>query len=153
MTSVADNRDRGIGAEDESCRQCPLEPAAEDRGEWFDLVATDSFDVTGQPVDAGDRFECKSCWNRYGSRRGRWWIPRKNHDRLIESDGWYILSVVDREAEYILRMAAVRASHADQLIGDRWTDRGRGSKGVDQYRQLSWSVVFDPAETPGGERR
>jgi hypothetical protein len=42
MTSVADNRDRGIDVEDESCSQWPLEPAAEDRGEWFDLVATDS---------------------------------------------------------------------------------------------------------------
>jgi hypothetical protein len=152
MTSVANNRDRGIDIEDESCRQWPFEPAAEDRGEWFDLVATDSFDVTGQSVDAGDCVECKSCWNRYGSRRGRWWIPRRNYDRLVENRGWYILSVVDHEAEFILRMSLVRASHVDQLISGRWTHCGRGGKGVEQYRQLLWSAVFDPAETPGGEQ-
>jgi hypothetical protein len=152
MTSVAENRDRGIDVEDESCRQWPLEPAAKDRGEWFDLAATDSFDAIGESVDAGDRLECKSCWDRYGSRRGRWWIARAAHERLVESNGWYILSVVDREAEYILRMSLVRASFIDRLIGERWTDCGRGGKGVEQYRQLPWSAVFDPAETPGGEQ-
>jgi hypothetical protein len=150
MTSVANNRDRGIDIEDESCRQWPFEPAAEDRGNWYDLAATDSFDVTGQSVGAGDYVECKSCWNHYGSRRGRWWIPHKNHDRLVESDGWYTLSIVDRDTGYILRMSLVRAAHIDQLISGRWADCGRGGKGVDQYRQLPWSAVFDPAETPGG---
>jgi hypothetical protein len=42
MTSVADNRERGIDVEDESCQQWPLRRAAEDRREWFDLAATDS---------------------------------------------------------------------------------------------------------------
>ena len=152
MTSVADNRDRGIDVEDESCGQWPLEPAAEDRSEWFDLVAVDRYNAIGQSVEAGDRLECKSCWDRYGSRRGRWWIPRRNYKRLVENDGWYILSVVDREAEYILWISLVRASRIDQLIDGRWTDCGRGGKGVEQYRQLPWSAVFDPAETPGGGR-
>jgi hypothetical protein len=107
MTSVADNRERGIDVEDESCQQWPLRRAAEDRREWFDLAATDS---------------------------------------------WYILSVIDREAEYILRMAVVRASRVNQLIGDRWTDCRRGGNGVEQYRQFPWSAVFDPTETPGGEQ-
>jgi hypothetical protein len=29
-------------------------------------------------------------------------------------------------------MAVVRASRVDQLIGGRWTDCGRGGKGVEQ---------------------
>lgn len=38
MTSVADNRDRGLDVEDAS---------------WYDLVATDSFDVGARSVDTG----------------------------------------------------------------------------------------------------
>ncbi len=32
MTSVADNRDRGLDVEDESCSQWSLKPIADDRG-------------------------------------------------------------------------------------------------------------------------
>ncbi len=141
MTSVADDRNRGIDVEDESCSQWPLEPAAENRGKWSDPVAVDHFGFNGRSVSAGDRLKCKSCWDRYGSRRGRWWIARAAHTRLV-----------DREAGYILRMSLVRASRVDQLIGGRWTHCGRGGKGIEQYRQLPWSAVFDLAETLGGEQ-
>jgi hypothetical protein len=148
MTSVADSRGRGIDVEDESCSQWPPVPVAKDHGEWFDLVATDSFDVTGQSVDASGQFECKSCWNRYGSRQDRWRIPRKDHDRLVGSGSWYTLGALDREVEYILRMAVVHASRVDQPIDDRWTDCRRGGKGVNQYRQFAWSAASDPRPRP-----
>lgn len=158
MTSVADNRDRGLDVEDESCSQWPLEPIADDRDhrdDWYDLVATNSFDVGARSVDAGDPIECKSCWVRYDSRqrRGQWWISRANHERLVSAGGWYILSVVDPGTEYILRMSLVEAPVVDRLIDERWTNCGRGGQTVEQYRQLPWSAVFDPSETPGGERR
>jgi hypothetical protein len=155
MTSVADNRARGLDVEDEGCRQWPLKLIADDRGrrdDWYDLVATEPFSVATRSVDTGDPIECKSCWVRYESRRGQWWIARANHERLVDAGGWYILSVVDPSTEHILRMSLISASIVDRLIAERWTNCGRGGQTVEQYRQLSWSAVFDPAETPEGER-
>ncbi|ELY66367.1 MULTISPECIES: hypothetical protein [Natronococcus] len=157
MTSVADNRARGLDVEDESCRQWPLKPIVDDcgrRDDWYDLVATEPFSVAARSVDAGDPIECKSCWVRYESRqrRGQWWISRANHERLVNASGWYILSVVAPDTEYIVRMSLVAASVVDGLIDGTWWNCGRGGQTVEQYKQLPWSTVFDPAEVPGGER-
>lgn len=153
--AVAKNRERGLAVEDLACERYPCEPVAEDPDErstvWYDVEFVESVEVplAGVIVPAGAVAEVKSCVDHYPSEKGRWWINRDPHERLVASDGWYILAVVSREdddeldAGDIRRMALVEAGTLDEKIGGEWWDCGNGGRTADQYVQLAWSNVFD----------
>lgn len=149
--SVAENRDRGLDVEDEACQRYPVEPASDARDDWHDLEFTADLEldvVDDVLVEKGTLAESKSCYDHYRDRRGRWWIRRGAHEQLLDADGVYLLSVVDRDTGGVLRTALVEASTVDQLI-DRWWDCGNGGQTAKQYRQLPWSKIFVSLSAPG----
>ncbi|WP_126662018.1 hypothetical protein [Haloterrigena salifodinae] len=151
--AVAKNRERGHDVECAACEQWPLERVDDDRAEWYDLefVADVVGNLAGTIATVGDVVEAKSCYETYDGRAGRWWIRRENHERLVDVDGWYVLVVLERESDEILRMALTRAETVDRIIDGNWWDCGNGGRSAEQYRQVSWSAVFEDLRAPGGE--
>lgn len=153
--TVAANRDRGLAVEEFACDRWPVEQVGEgdDSPEWYDLEFTaDLIAPTAEQVivDAGAVVEVKSCWPRYESRAGRWWIRRHNHDRLVEADGLYALGVVDRSSEEVLRLGLLGAGIVDAIIDGEWWDPGDGGRSVEEFRQIPWTEIFDSLQLPLG---
>jgi len=157
--TVATNRNRGLDVEDEACQRWPAKSVPEDRDQrdgWYDLIFTDDIveDISGSAiVEEGTFAECKSCFADYDDRAGRWWIRRRNHELLAETDGVYVLAIVERETHRILRMPLVDATTIDAPIDGNWWETGNGGRSADEYRQLSWTAVFDSCFEPEGVAR
>jgi hypothetical protein len=155
--TVAKNRERGLDVEDAACERWPLDPVAEDRDErdsWYDLefIADVEIELSSVPVvEAGTLAEVKSCYPDYDDRAGRWWIRRENHEKLVDAEGVYVLAVVERNTERVLRMALVDARTIDVIIDGDWWDAGDGGRSADQYRQISWTAIFKILQNPRGE--
>lgn len=150
------NPERGLDVEDVACQRWPASPVSEDRDEWCDLVIDEDLDVerSAEPVaTAGTAVEVKSCYARYESRAGRWWIARENHDRLLEVDGEYALGVVDEESEDVLRLGLLSARTVDAIIDGEWWHCGEGGQHVEEFRQIAWTDVFRSLDEPGGDAR
>lgn len=113
------------------------------RDEWYnDGVGTD-----GKP------WEVKACRRRVGSdgRRGRWWIEREAHERLVEAGGRYALAVYDPRPGHapIAGFESVRADVLDDLTqGLKWLSTGDHPKG-ESARLVTWSTMIGPEELPG----
>ncbi|RKD94742.1 hypothetical protein [Halopiger aswanensis] len=148
--TVAENRERGHYVETAACDRWPLERVDDDRAEWHDLEFVQDLvgDRAGVIATAGEVAEAKSCYETYDGRAGRWWIRRENHERLVGVDGWYILVVLERESDEILRIALTRAATVDRIIDGNWWECGNGGRSAEQYRQIAWTAVFDGV---GGE--
>lgn len=151
--TAAKNRERGRDVECAVCEQWPLDRIDDDRAEWYDLefVADVVGDRAGTIATVGDVVEAKSCYASYDGRAGRWWIRRENHEQLVDIDGWYVLVVLERESDEILRMALTRAETIDRIIDGNWWDCGNGGRSADQFRQIAWTAVFDDLRDPRGE--
>jgi hypothetical protein len=154
---VAANRERGINVENHAIEKYPVEAASDDRCGWHGLqvISDITTDLTADEiVKAGTPVECKSCWDQYDARRGRWWIQRHVHERLLEAEGAYILVVVDNETSDVLRMALLDAATIDAEIDGGWWQAGDGGQTAGEYRQLPWSTIFTTPLTStngGGE--
>jgi hypothetical protein len=110
-----------------------------DRCNWHDARTPD-----GRPV------ECKTCRVVLSNgRRGRWWIQRESHDRLVEAGGSYALSYYDPHAYCdgpIVDVVLVDAERVDELVS--WTSNGRGHHRGEEHAKLGWPHLF---ERQGGE--
>lgn len=143
--SLGDNRDRGLDVEDDVSDIIPAVPIVDDRSQrddWYDLEFYEA------PI------ECKSCLEYYErsngrKREGRWWIAKRNHEKLLEDGGWYAFAVVDSEGE-IQRTALVHVDSVDDYIDDDWWSTGNGGQGVEEYRQIPWTAVFGGGEDGSG---
>lgn len=152
--TVSKNRERGFDIEDAATERWPLQIPVDGRDErngWYDLEFTE--DVTTNTTDttvvtAGTKAEAKSCYARYDDRNGRWWIRKQTHEQLVDVDGQYVLAVIDRDTEDVLRMGLTSARTVDAIIDDTWWDAGEGGQCASLYRQLAWTTVF---ESLGGE--
>lgn len=73
-------------------------------------------------------------------RRGRFFIRRGAHERLVDLGGLYLFGVLDGDGD-LLRCEVIAAERVDRRFVDDWTNGGR-----DDVVQLNWSVVFGPTE-------
>jgi hypothetical protein len=149
-----DNADRGLSVETTICADVHPEfehIANEDNApDWHDAVAADPV-LVGEPVDdvlvpAGSPIEIKACqpWitDSNSTRRGRWWIRRGAHDRLLEADGWYVLAVSPADApSKVVRSGLTHARTLDELI-ETWLTCGDGREAA----RVRWNRVFDSLE-------
>lgn len=145
--SVADNSDFGLNAETAACENWPLERISGDADEpdQFDARFSEDFvgDGGGLIVAAGTPVEVKTCRLAYDQRKGRWWIRRDNHERLLQDGGEYVLSVYKEATGEILRQRLVSAQIIDSLI-DQWWAAGNGHhETTEEFVQLPWSKVFN----------
>lgn len=136
--SLGYNRARGLDVEDKVCEQIPAIPVVdehESRRDWYDLEFYEA------------KIECKSCVDQLSSgRRGRWWIAKRNHEKLLDHGGWYAFSVVDSLSEDLLRTALVHVEKVDEFIDGDWWPTDNGGHGVEKYRQITWTAVFGSLE-------
>jgi hypothetical protein len=106
-------------------------------------------------VEDGTEVESKAAQIRMGksNRRGRWFVKREAHDRLLEAGGVYLLVVYEPRSG--LPWAAARivpASVLDDLLKPRWYDVDQ-DRSEDEVVQLPWSAVCDPTAVEAGGRR
>lgn len=151
-----DNGDWGRTVEVAACDKWPgLEHTAPDRGEpdWYDAIArTDLHADPGRAygglslVRAGTPVEVKAARSRMqdgqSSRRGRWWIRERQHQRLLDAGGAYALGVY-QPRQGVLALALVRATTVGVLA--TWSPCGPGHR-ADRAARVPWPAVFDPRE-------
>ncbi|RQG97224.1 hypothetical protein [Natrarchaeobius chitinivorans] len=109
-------------------------------------------------VEAGIPVEIKGCQietsNGSGSTRGRFYVKREAHSRLLEAGGMYLFVVyLPRPGLPQVARAVVPATIVDELLAGRWYDVG-GPRSEDEVAKLAWSHVIDPTtvDPSGGER-
>jgi len=154
--TVADNGDVGRNAVTAACDRWPLQRLGDggDVPDWYDAEFSVDLegDLAGVIAPEGTPVEVKTCRYRYddpsGRRRGRWWIKRANHEQLLDQDGEYVLTVHDADTAEILRQGLVTATTVDAIVDGEWWACGAGGKTAEEYRQITWSAVFDDV---GGE--
>lgn len=153
--STAENPDRGHSVEEIACYRWPAERVDDQEASWYDIEFVDDVDVELSPapvVAQGTLGEVKSCYPFYDDRAGRVWIRRENHERLLAVDGVYIVAVVERETEEVLRMGLSDASTIDAIIDEDWWECGQGGRSAEQYRQIPWTTFFDRLDSNGGDQ-
>ena len=95
-------------------------------------------------LEAESLVEIKSAIPRLGSgQRGRFYLRRKQHDRLRDAGGSYLFAVCQpRPAREPVAMKLVPATIVDDAI----TSWRSGGDDRPECTQLGWSRIFDPAE-------
>ncbi|SDC05652.1 hypothetical protein [Natrinema hispanicum] len=79
------------------------------------------------------------------STRGRFYVKRAAHDRLLEVGGVYLFVVyLPRPGLPQVARAIVPATLVDELLAGRWYEVS-GSRSEQEVAQLAWSHVIDPA--------
>ncbi|WP_332898730.1 hypothetical protein [Haladaptatus sp. CMSO5] len=154
MSSI-DNADWGLTVETAACERWSLEHVANEASEpdWHDAVATEGVQTgpeTRTPglvvLREGAPIEIKACRARMtdgaSTRRGRWWIRERSHERLLAAEGAYVLAVYDPDCvDSIRRLALLDARTVDSLI-ETWSPCG-ASHHAEYAARLPWSRVFD----------
>lgn len=98
-------------------------------------------------VESETPVEIKGCLpetsNGAGSTtKGRWYISRANHERLVDAGGVYYLTVyAPSPSTPIITALVVPAATVDDLLAGRWHDSGRG-----EVAKLSWGSIIDETE-------
>lgn len=100
-------------------------------------------------VEPDTAVEIKGCQVRTsnGDRptRGRFYVKRRAHERLLEAAGMYLLVVyVPRPGLPQVARALVPASIVDELLRGRWYDVA-GKRSENEVAKLAWSHVIEPA--------
>ena len=83
--------------------------------------------------------------------RGRFFIRQRQHQKLLDEDGAYLLAVYHPRDHEVRAMAVIPACILDEVLPDGWTEV-RGDRAEKGYRQLAWSRIIDP-ETAEGDSR
>ena len=99
-------------------------------------------------LEAGTPVEIKACQIETGNggrpTRGRFYLKRRAHDRLLEAAGSYLLIVyLPRPGLPQVARAIVPASLLDELLRGRWYDVD-GDRSEETVAKLAWSHVIDP---------
>lgn len=120
------------------------------------IVPSDRLPFVGIAVlEVGVAVEIKSAGVVYGEsqRRGRFYLRRSQHDRLVEAGGVYLFAVCGPNNREVVAMKIVPATQVEQLIDavtDHWRTAGDSR---DECVQLSWARIFDPEAIEGGGKR
>lgn len=105
-------------------------------------------------TDDGEWWESKGCQlsvsdGRY-QRAGRFWIARKHHERLIEADGHYALTVHD-DGE-VVEFRTISAQEMDEMIYS-WTNVGSVTRNsAEESTQVPHTRVFPELQDQVGDR-
>lgn len=132
-----------------------LLPDESDPVEWVDAVLREDLAVgAAGTVPRGTEVEIKAARFRIADgrsvRRGRFWIRRDQHERLLAERGEYALAVYVLDGRedpedpepLLVALTLLSADSLDRLLDGRaWSDCGslRG-----EAARLPWSEVFDP---------
>ena len=82
-------------------------------------------------------------------QRGRFYIRRRQHERLVAEGGVYVFAVYEEAPGRPIRGLRVAAADAvDALLPDGWTDVD-GPRSETGYRQLAWSRLLDTVTVEG----
>jgi len=98
-------------------------------------------------LEVGTAVEIKSTMVVYGSAqtRGRFYLRRKQHQRLVDEAGVYLFAVCEpRPARPVIAAKVVPATSVGGLVSS-WIDGGDRA----DYAQLAWSRIFDETELRG----
>ena len=98
-------------------------------------------------LEVGTVVEIKSTMVVYGAAqsRGRFYLRRKQHRRLVDEAGVYLFAVCEpRPSRPVLAAKVVPATTVGGLVSS-WIDGGDRA----DYAQLAWSRIFDEAELGG----
>jgi len=95
-------------------------------------------------LEVGTAVEIKSTMAVYGQsqRRGRFYLRRKQHQRLVDEGGVYLFAVCEpRPSRPVLAAKVVPATTVGGMVSS-WIDAGDRA----DYAQLAWSRIFDESE-------
>jgi hypothetical protein len=136
--SEAEARVAGERSESAILEKLPaLRYVNDERAEHYDAEADD--DVG--PVDAGDVVEIKSAAVVLGSGSpGRFYLRRRQHQRLVDERGWYLFVVASPNDREVLAYTFLEA--ADVPISGWWY----GGESRAEYRQFVWTDFIDESE-------
>jgi hypothetical protein len=90
--------------------------------------------------------EIKAAQTRLASgRRGRWYVRKRQHERLLAASGAYLLVVYAPTfpTHDVRAQLVIPASLVDERLPDGWTGVD-GDRAEEGYRQLAWSAFIDP---------
>lgn len=149
MSRTVQGRHREMGelVEEQVLEGVPeFEQVPDSEAEHYDAVSVCRVDpdcgipmIGGYVIVQGTPVEIKSALPRYRSGdRGRFYLRQRQHERLLEEDGWYLLSVVD-EDRCEISSKLVRAVELDGVVPS-WIDGGTGRQA---YAQVTWTRVFE----------
>lgn len=138
-----------------------LESVPDSEAEWHDARTTTLVEATPELpmagillVEAGTPVEIKAAQVRIkngGSEtiRGRWYIKRAAHDRLLAAGGVYYLVVYEPESRAPLAAIVVPARSLEALV--TWTPVG-SARSEQLVAKLSWGALLAPdaVEAAGG---
>lgn len=130
-----------------------LEYVTDRKAEWHDArvvsllePSTDVVFCSINLLQVGVEVEIKAAQLRLASgARGRFFIRKRQHERLVEEDGAYLFAVYHPRGHEVVAMAVMPASILDELLPDGWTTV-EGDRSEEGYRQLAWSRVLDPED-------
>lgn len=153
---VAANKAAGESAERSVQDHVPqLGLVPDDVVDHYDAIATATIDPTSDLpivgiclVERGTRVEIKSVVKNYtDGARGRFYVRRNQHERLLEAAGVYLFAVCsETSSRDVLALKIVPAVAVDDAIYS-WLDGGPGRS---DYAQLAWSNIFDDTEVSAG---
>jgi len=95
-------------------------------------------------LEAETVVEIKSVMAVYGEgqARGRYYLRRGQHGRLLADQGVYLFAVCEpTPARDVLALKVIPATLVDELVYS-WIDPEDRA----EYAQLAWSNIFDPCE-------
>lgn len=120
------------------------------------IVPDESLPTVGLPVlEVGLGVEIKSAIVRLASgQRGRFYVRRDQHERLLEDAGVYLFAVCKSSGRHrdVVAMIVVPATAIDELVDllGGWRDAGDGRS---EYKQIGWTNLIDVDRVEGGESR
>lgn len=146
MTSLARSKQLGEQVEEIVLADAEeMEPLEEDD----DVVDAIAIEAVSIPV--GAEVEIKACSRRIsegsGSRRGRFYLRRRQHEHLLERGAWYLFVVYEGDLEEedavdeVVATVPIPAKVIDTIV-DSW-NVGRGNGGI---KQLTWTRLIDLEE-------
>lgn len=98
-------------------------------------------------LEVGTAVEIKSTMVVYGEdqSRGRFYLRRKQHQRLIEESAVYLFVVCEpRPARPVIAAKIIPATSVGGLVSS-WIDGGDRA----DYAQITWGRIFDDTEVGG----
>lgn len=139
----ATSRIAGDRSESEAIDELPwLRYVTDETAEHYDAVARE----TRWPLQEGDPVEIKSAGVVLADGApGRFYIRRRQHERLLEDDGWYLFVVCEPNPERrrLLSYRFLEATAVDDDFLTKWWDAGDDRS---EYRQIRWTDLIDKSE-------
>lgn len=150
---LADSKRAGERSETDVVRIVPeLRLVPDDVAEWYDAVVVEPVAAAGdlrfrglRLLEAGTPVEIKSALIRHADgQRGRWYLRRGQHERLLEAGGVYCFAVATPDDRRVVAIRLVPATLVEDRLGAwSWVDAGVGRQ---DSARITWTHVFDSRE-------